>query len=106
MTRRRRFAGAGLAVAAAVTAALTLAACDDGGTTPLTLVGSAPSSGEVTAAPKTPPAKICGNRQALSGAERMGLVARAQAAGLDPELELRAAARRFADEVREQERQR
>jgi XTP/dITP diphosphohydrolase len=40
------------------------------------------------------------------GAELMGLVACAQAAGLDPELELRAAARRFADEVREQERQR
>ena len=39
------------------------------------------------------------------GAELMALVARAQAAGLDPELELRAAARRFADEVREQERQ-
>jgi XTP/dITP diphosphohydrolase len=38
------------------------------------------------------------------GAELMALVARAQAAGLDPELELRAAARRFADEVREQER--
>jgi XTP/dITP diphosphohydrolase len=40
------------------------------------------------------------------GAELMALVARAQAAGLDPELELRAAARRFANEVREQERQR
>jgi XTP/dITP diphosphohydrolase len=40
------------------------------------------------------------------GAELMVLVARAQAAGLDPELELRAAARRFADDVREQERQR
>ena len=40
------------------------------------------------------------------GAELMALVARSQAAGLDPELELRAAARRFADEVREQERQR
>ena len=38
------------------------------------------------------------------GAELMALVARAQAAGLDPELELRAAARRFADEVRERER--
>jgi len=38
------------------------------------------------------------------GAELMGLVARAQAAGLDAELELRAAARRFADEVRERER--
>jgi XTP/dITP diphosphohydrolase len=40
------------------------------------------------------------------GAELMALVARGQAAGLDPELELRAAARRFADEVWEQERQR
>ena len=38
------------------------------------------------------------------GAELMALVARAQVAGLDPELELRAAARRFADEAREQER--
>ena len=38
------------------------------------------------------------------GAELMALVARARTAGLDPELELRAAARRFADEVREQER--
>jgi XTP/dITP diphosphohydrolase len=34
----------------------------------------------------------------------MALVARAREAGLDPELELRAAARRFADSVREQER--
>jgi XTP/dITP diphosphohydrolase len=45
---------------------------------------------------------------ALTG-ERLGdvlmdLVARARAAGLDPELELRAAARRFADSVRERER--
>jgi len=34
----------------------------------------------------------------------MALVARAREAGLDPELELRAVARRFADSVREQER--
>ena len=34
------------------------------------------------------------------GAELMRVVARAQAAGLDPELELRAAARRFAERVR------
>jgi len=34
----------------------------------------------------------------------MALVARAREAGLDPELELRAAARRFADAVRERER--
>lgn len=38
------------------------------------------------------------------GDEFMGLVARAREAGIDPELELRAAARRFADSVREQER--
>jgi XTP/dITP diphosphohydrolase len=38
------------------------------------------------------------------GAELMALVARAREAGLDPELELRAAARRFADEVRGAER--
>ena len=38
------------------------------------------------------------------GAELMALVARARAAGEDPELELRAAARRFADEVRAWER--
>jgi XTP/dITP diphosphohydrolase len=37
------------------------------------------------------------------GDELMSVVARARAAGLDPELELRAAARRFAAAVREQE---
>lgn len=37
------------------------------------------------------------------GAELMALVARARADGLDPELELRAAARRFAGEVRARE---
>ena len=40
------------------------------------------------------------------GAELMALVARAREDGLDPELELRVAARRFADEVRELERRR
>jgi XTP/dITP diphosphohydrolase len=39
-----------------------------------------------------------------AGDELMALVARVRAAGLDPELELRAAARRFADSVRERER--
>jgi len=38
------------------------------------------------------------------GEELMRVVARAQAAGLDPELELRAAARRFAERVRSWER--
>lgn len=37
------------------------------------------------------------------GAELFALVARAQAAGLDPELELRAAARRYAGQVRDRE---
>lgn len=40
------------------------------------------------------------------GAELMALVAKARAAGEDPELELRAAARRFADQVRAWERTR
>jgi XTP/dITP diphosphohydrolase len=40
------------------------------------------------------------------GAELMRVVTRARAAGIDPELELRAAARRFADRVREWERSR
>jgi XTP/dITP diphosphohydrolase len=40
----------------------------------------------------------------LVGDALMALVARAREAGLDPELELRVAARRFADSVREQER--
>ena len=39
-----------------------------------------------------------------AGDALMALVARVRAAGLDPELELRAAARRFADSVRERER--
>jgi XTP/dITP diphosphohydrolase len=38
------------------------------------------------------------------GAELFELVAQAQAAGLDPELELRAAARRYAGQVRRWER--
>ena len=38
------------------------------------------------------------------GAELMALIAQAQSAGLDPELELRAAARRFADAIRLAER--
>ena len=40
------------------------------------------------------------------GAELFALVARARAAGLDPELELRAAARRFGDQVRAWEQDR
>jgi XTP/dITP diphosphohydrolase len=53
-------------------------------------------------------AGLTGEGAGLTG-ERVGdalmaLVARAREAGLDPELELRAAARRFADSVRERER--
>ena len=47
-----------------------------------------------------------GRQQAVSdiGAELFALVARARAAGLDPELELRAAARAYRDRVRAWER--
>ena len=62
------------------------------GAGPVGCVGSAGSDGD---------AGLTGERL---GAELMALVARAQGAGLDPELELRAAARRFADDVRERER--
>jgi XTP/dITP diphosphohydrolase len=44
------------------------------------------------------------NGEGAVGDELMALVARAREAGLDPELERRAAARRFADSVRERER--
>jgi XTP/dITP diphosphohydrolase len=44
------------------------------------------------------------DRAGSVGDELMALVARAREAGLDPELELRAVARRFADSVREHER--
>jgi XTP/dITP diphosphohydrolase len=64
--------------------------------------GSAGSTGSAGSADSDGDAGLTGERL---GSELMALVARAQAAGLDPELELRAAARRFADEVREQERQ-
>jgi XTP/dITP diphosphohydrolase len=40
------------------------------------------------------------------GEQLMGLVARARMTGLDPELELRAAARRFAERVRDWEQRR
>ena len=46
-------------------------------------------------------AELTGER---AGDALMALVARVREAGLDPELELRAAARRFADSVRERER--
>jgi XTP/dITP diphosphohydrolase len=46
-------------------------------------------------------AELTGER---AGDALMSLVARARAAGLDPELELRAAARRFAESVRKRER--
>lgn len=58
--------------------------------------GMAPGDGVGTGA-----ADLTGEQ---AGDALMTLVARARAAGLDPELELRAAARRFADSVRERER--
>ena len=53
------------------------------------------------------PASLAGDGDCAAeefGAELMRVVARARAVGIDPELELRAAARRFADRVREWER--
>ena len=57
--------------------------------------GAAASAGGASAA------ELTGER---AGDALMALVARVREAGLDPELELRAAARRFADSVRERER--
>ncbi len=54
--------------------------------------------------PAVPAASAPADGPELLGDALMALVARAREAGLDPELELRAAARRFADSVREQER--
>ena len=48
--------------------------------------------------------EVLANGDDSVGTALMGLVARAREAGLDPELELRAAARRFADSVRDRER--
>jgi XTP/dITP diphosphohydrolase len=74
------------------------------GTDPAGRAAGGPAAGRTDAGgPEAGPAGLTGEQV---GAELMGLVARAQAAGLDPELELRAAARRFADGLRTQERQR
>jgi XTP/dITP diphosphohydrolase len=63
-------------------------------------VGAAGSDGPDGAAGSDGETGLTGERL---GAELMALVARAQEAGLDPEQELRGAARRFADSVRDQE---
>jgi XTP/dITP diphosphohydrolase len=66
--------------------------------------GGVASAGDAAAAADgagTSAAELTGER---AGDALMALVARVREAGLDPELELRAAARRFADSVREQER--
>ncbi len=60
-----------------------------------------PASAVSASAVDSDPVGLTGERL---GAELMALVARASEAGLDPELELRAAARRFAAEVSERER--
>ncbi len=61
------------------------------------LAGDGPGSG---ATDPTGELELTGDR---AGDALMALVARVREAGLDPELELRAAARRFADSVRERE---
>jgi XTP/dITP diphosphohydrolase len=59
-----------------------------------------------TASADSPDAADLADAAGSVGDALMALVARAREAGLDPELELRAASRRFADSVREQERER
>jgi XTP/dITP diphosphohydrolase len=75
--------------------------------------GASANGGAARAGDATVPADGAGNGTATgtgeltgerAGDALMALVALVREAGLDPELELRAAARRFADSVREQER--
>jgi XTP/dITP diphosphohydrolase len=72
------------------------AAAADGGAVAADGGGAVPGGG-----PAADAAGLTGERV---GDALMALVARAREAGLDPEMELRGAARRFADSVREQER--
>lgn len=65
---------------------------------------SSPAAGDGVPAPAELGAEPPPLTAAELGAELMRVVARARAAELDPELELRAAARRFAERVREWER--
>jgi XTP/dITP diphosphohydrolase len=87
---QRRAARAGITVPADADAALAASASASS-------ASSASSAATAATADAAAPGVAVGN--AL-----MALVARARAAGLDPELELRAAARRFAESVRERER--
>ena len=64
-------------------------------------VPAASAGGAAASAGGADAAELTGER---AGDALMALVARVREAGLDPELELRAAARRFADSVRERER--
>jgi Right handed beta helix region len=73
MAGPRRLAGIILAAAAIGTVAVTIVGCDGGGTralTPASLTRLS-SSGVIQAPPKTPPARICGNKSALSGPATM-----------------------------------
>ncbi|MGH3171135.1 MAG: nucleoside triphosphate pyrophosphohydrolase, partial [Trebonia sp.] len=64
-------------------------------------VATASAGGAAASADGAGVAELTGER---AGDALMALVARVREAGLDPELELRAAARRFADSVRDRER--
>jgi XTP/dITP diphosphohydrolase len=87
---QRRAQRAGIAVPAVSADGGAARAGDGAGPADGTATGTATGMGELT-----------GER---AGDALMALVARVREAGLDPELELRAAARRFADSVRERER--
>ena len=68
---------------------------------PAAAAGGAARAVDATVSADGACAELTGDR---AGDALMALVARVREAGLDPELELRAAARRFADSVRQQER--
>jgi XTP/dITP diphosphohydrolase len=87
---QRRAERAGIAVPAA-----------SGGRAAASAGGAARAVDATVSADGAGAAELTGDR---AGDALMALVARVREAGLDPELELRAAARRFADSVRQQER--
>jgi XTP/dITP diphosphohydrolase len=69
---------------------------------PAELDGPGAGSGSLPTPDSTSASETAGSGADV-GAELFGLVAKARAAGLDPELELRAAARRYRDRVRDLE---
>jgi len=95
---QRRAERAGIAVPAASGGG---AAAPGGGAAASANGGAGRAADATLSADGADAADLTGDR---AGDALMALVARVREAGLDPELELRAAARRFADSVRQHER--